>query len=72
MGSTASMSSSKTIESWTFAVLEHYRQWDAPWVRNKVALGALLSFIRRIRCGFSAPLLAGMDAESSEARSHSI
>src|SRR5215207_8932945 len=51
---------------------EHYRQRDAPSVRNKVALGALLSFIRRIRCGFWAPLLAGMEAESSEARSHSI
>jgi hypothetical protein len=51
---------------------EHYRQWDAPSVRNKVALGALLSFICRIRCGFWAPLLAGMEAESSEARSQSI
>jgi len=51
---------------------EHYRQWDAPSVRNKVALRALLSFICRIRSGFWAPLLAGMEAESSEARSHSI
>jgi hypothetical protein len=51
---------------------EHYRQWDAPSVRNKVALRALLSFIRGIRSGFWAPLLAGMEAESSEARSHSI
>jgi hypothetical protein len=51
---------------------EHYRQWDAPAVRNKVALRALLSLIRRIRSGFRAPLLAGMEAESSEARSHSI
>ena len=41
-------------------------------VRNKVALGALLSFIRRIVGGFWAPLLAGMEAESSEARSQSI
>ena len=24
---------------------EHYRQWDAPSIRSKVALGALLSFI---------------------------
>jgi hypothetical protein len=51
---------------------EHYRQWDASSVRNKVALGALLSLIRGIRSGFWAPLLAGMEAESSEARSHSI
>jgi hypothetical protein len=51
---------------------EHYRQWYAPTLRNNVALGALLSFIRRIRCGFCSPLLAGMEAESSEARSHSI
>src|SRR5215211_7259268 len=34
---------------------EHYREWDAPSVRIKVAFGALLSFIRRIRCGFWAP-----------------
>jgi hypothetical protein len=51
---------------------ENYRQWDALSVRNKVALRALLSFIRRIRCGFWTPLLAGMEAESSEARSQSI
>jgi hypothetical protein len=51
---------------------EHYRERDAPSVRNKVALRALLSFICRIRCGFWAPLLAGMEAESSEARSQSI
>jgi hypothetical protein len=43
-------------------------------VRNKVALRALLSLIRRIRCGFCAPLLllAGMLAESTEARSQSM
>jgi hypothetical protein len=51
---------------------EHYREWDAPSVRNNVALRALLSFIRRIRSSFRAPLLAGMLAESSEARSQSI
>ena len=51
---------------------EHYRQWDAPSVRNKVALRPLLSFVRRIRSGSWAPLLAGMEAESSAARSHSI
>ena len=51
---------------------EHYREWDAPSVRNKVALRARFSFIRRIRSGFRAPLLAGMEAESSEARSQSI
>lgn len=51
---------------------ERYREWDAPSVRNKVALRALLSFIRRIRSGFCTPLLAGMEAESSEARSQSI
>src|SRR5215213_10403678 len=41
-------------------------------VRNKVALRALLSLIRRIRSGFCAPLLAGMLAESTQARSQSI
>src|SRR5215210_7995536 len=51
---------------------EHYRQRDAPSVRNKVALRALLCFICRIRSGFCAPLLAGMEAESREARSQSI
>jgi len=51
---------------------EHYRERDAPSVRNKVALRALLSFICRILAGFWAPLLAGMEAESSEARSQSI
>jgi hypothetical protein len=51
---------------------EHYRQWDAPSVRNEVALRARFSLIRRIRSGFLAPLLAGMEAESSEARSQSI
>jgi len=51
---------------------ERYREWDTPSVRNKVALRALLSLICRIRSGFCAPLLAGMEAESSEARSHSI
>jgi hypothetical protein len=50
----------------------HHRERDTPSVRNKVALRALLSLIRRIRCGFWAPLLAGMEAESSEARSQSI
>jgi len=49
-----------------------HRQRDTPSVRNKVALRALLSFIRRIRCGFWSPLLAGIEAESSEARSQSI
>jgi hypothetical protein len=38
---------------------EHYRQWDAPSVRNKVALRALLSFIRGIRSGFWAPFWQG-------------
>jgi hypothetical protein len=38
---------------------EHYREWDAPSVRNKVALRALLSFIRRIRSGFRAPFWQG-------------
>ena len=51
---------------------EHRRERDASSVRNKVALGALLCFICRIRPGFWAPLLAGMEAESSEARSQSI
>jgi hypothetical protein len=34
---------------------EHYRQWDAPSVRNKVALRALPSFICRILAGLWAP-----------------
>jgi hypothetical protein len=51
---------------------ERYREWDAPSIRNKVALRALLSFICGIRSGFCAPLLAGMEAESSDARSQSI
>jgi hypothetical protein len=51
---------------------DHHTERDAPSVRNKVALRALLSFIRRILAGFRAPLLAGMEAESKQARSHSI
>jgi hypothetical protein len=51
---------------------DDHREWDPFSVRNKVALRALLFFIRRIRSGFCAPLLAGMLAESSEARSQSI
>src|SRR5215210_5955666 len=50
----------------------HHRERDTPSVRNKVALGALLSFICRILAGFWSPLLAGMEAESSEARSQSM
>jgi hypothetical protein len=38
---------------------EHHRQWDAPSVRNKVALGALLCFICRIVGGFWAPFWQG-------------
>src|SRR5829696_9584785 len=38
---------------------EHHRERDASSVRNKVALGALLCFIRRIRSGFWAPLWPG-------------
>src|SRR5687768_1838382 len=49
-----------------------HRERDPFSVRNKVALSALFPFIRRILAGFRAPLLAGMEAESSEARSHSI
>jgi hypothetical protein len=51
---------------------EHHAERDAPSVRNKVALRARLSFIRRILADFVAPPLAGMEAESKEARSHSI
>ncbi len=51
---------------------EHHREWEAPSVQNKMALRTLLSFIRRVLAGFCAPLLAGMEAESSEARSQSI
>ena len=38
---------------------ENYRQWDALSVRNKVALRALLCFIRRISTGFWAPFWPG-------------
>jgi hypothetical protein len=51
---------------------DDHSEWDPFSVRNKVTLRALLSFICRIRSGFCAPLLAGMEAESSEARSQSI
>jgi hypothetical protein len=51
---------------------DHHTERDAPSVRNKVALRARFSFIRRILAGFRAPLLAGMEAESKQARSHSI
>ena len=51
---------------------DHHTERDAPSVRNKVALRALLSLIRRILSGFPAPLFAGMEAESRQARSHSI
>src|SRR5215217_3706968 len=51
---------------------EHHTERDAPSVRNKVALRARFSFIRRILADLVAPLLAGMEAESKQARSHSI
>src|SRR5215203_6621999 len=51
---------------------EHHAQRDAPSVRNKVALRVRFSLIRRILAGFCAPLFAGMEAESKEARSQSI
>jgi hypothetical protein len=38
---------------------KHHTERDASSVRNKVALRALLSFIRRILAGFSAPLWPG-------------
>jgi hypothetical protein len=38
---------------------EHHRERDAPSVRNRVALRALLSLIRRIRSGFWAPFWPG-------------
>ena len=50
----------------------HHRQRDAPSVRNKVALRARFSLIRWILASFLAPLFAGMEAESKEARSQSI
>jgi hypothetical protein len=51
---------------------EHHRERDAPPVDHKVALRARFPLIRRIRSGLWAPLLAGMIAESKEARAHSI
>jgi hypothetical protein len=50
----------------------HHTERDAPPVRNTMALRARFSFIRRILADFVAPLLAGMEAESKQARSHSI
>src|SRR5215207_6814457 len=49
-----------------------HRERDAPPVDHHVALRARFSLIRRIRTGFWTPFLAGMVAESKEARSHSI
>src|SRR5829696_800346 len=51
---------------------DHHAERDASSVRNKVALRARFSFIRRILAGLCAPLLVGMEAESKQARSHSI
>ena len=51
---------------------EHHTERDAPSVRNNMALRARFSFIRRILADFVAPLFAGMEAESKQARSHSI
>src|SRR5215204_6174289 len=51
---------------------ELHTERDASSVRNNMALRARFSFICRIRSGFWAPLLAGMEAESKQARFHSI
>src|SRR5215204_6553738 len=51
---------------------ELHTERDASSVRNNMALRACFSFICRIRSGFCSPLLAGMEAESKQARSHSI
>jgi hypothetical protein len=68
---TASMISSKTIESWTFAVLIITAS-SGILFRSEAKLRLVpFSFIRRIRCYFSA-LLAGREAESRDARSQSI
>jgi hypothetical protein len=68
---TASMISSKTMESWTFAALIITASSGIPF-RSEARLRLVpFSFIRRIQCYFSA-LLAGREAESSDARSQSI
>ena len=51
---------------------EDYRERDAPSVRNNMALRSRFAFIRRIRPGLFAPLLAGTLAESNEALSQSM
>src|SRR5215210_2457419 len=51
---------------------EAHCERDARSLDHKVALRARLSLIRRIRAGSRSPLLAGMLAESKEARSQSI
>jgi hypothetical protein len=51
---------------------EHYGEWDAAPVDDKMALRARFAAIRRIRAGLRAPLLAGTLAESSDARDQSI
>src|SRR5215210_7464771 len=38
---------------------EHYRKWDTPSVGHSMALGALLSFIRRIHSVFAPPFWRG-------------
>jgi hypothetical protein len=68
---TASMISSKTMESWTFAAVIITVSSGIP-IRSEARLHlAPFSFIRRFQCHFSA-LLAGREAESSDARSQSI
>src|SRR5215212_6736302 len=51
---------------------DHHRERDSTPVANNMALRARFSLIRRIRSGFVAPFLAGMEAESNEALSQSI
>jgi hypothetical protein len=51
---------------------EYYGERDTPSVRNNVALRARFAFIRRIRSGLLAPLLADTLAESKEALSQSM
>ena len=49
-----------------------HRERDAPAIDHKMALRSRFPLIRRIRAGFSAPLMAGVLAESKEARDQSI
>lgn len=51
---------------------EHHCEWNSIPIDHDMALCARLPFVRRIRTRLVSPFLAGTEAESREARSHSI